>query len=59
MKQKPSCERCKFYQEGAKFSGTCRINPPTVFKGEISSYSHWPPIDSADDWCGKFEAARP
>lgn len=53
----PSCGNCKFHR-----SGTCRRNPPTLFRdtyvdrhGEEQSAfeSEWPRTDNAE-WCGEY-----
>ena len=46
----PTCQRCKFWKEGASPS-LCRRHAPGI---DAQGYSVWP-WTAPDDWCGEFE----
>ena len=47
-----ACEKCNFYENQNRSSGSCRVNPPIVLKDDNKAV--WPVV-TVDDWCGRFE----
>ncbi len=47
-----ACEKCNYYENKNRSSGSCRVNPPIVVKDDNKAV--WPVV-TVDDWCGRFE----
>ena len=47
-----ACEKCSFYENQNQSSGSCRVNPPIVLKGDNKAV--WPVV-TVEDWCGRFK----
>ena len=50
--QMQACEKCNYYENKNRSSGSCRVNPPIVVKDDNKAV--WPVV-TVNDWCGRFE----
>lgn len=53
------CGGCKYWHPTDKAgNGECRLNPPVVVIGTVTSFCAWP-TPSASQWCGQFSPGQP